>query len=165
MDNAGDRHAIFDFLVNNTMAADDDRAAFFDFIGAAFEYLAEDLDGHLSFRKADDIHRRLWLSAHGVNVAQRIRRRDQAESIRIIDNRSEEIHGIDNGEIGSQTKHSGVVGRFRPDQHIGVVEFRQLVQDLHEVGGAELSGSTRGLDLLPLLFRSVELLALGAKAV
>jgi hypothetical protein len=29
-----------------------------------------------------------------------------------------------------------------------VIKFRQIVQNLHEVGGAELSGSTRGLDLL-----------------
>jgi hypothetical protein len=29
-----------------------------------------------------------------------------------------------------------------------MLELGQLVQDLHEVGGAELGGSTRGLDLL-----------------
>jgi hypothetical protein len=29
-----------------------------------------------------------------------------------------------------------------------MIKLGQIVQDLHEVGGAELSGSTRGLDLL-----------------
>jgi hypothetical protein len=29
-----------------------------------------------------------------------------------------------------------------------MVKLGQVVQDLHEIGGAELGGSTRGLDLL-----------------
>ena len=49
---------------------------------------------------------------------------------------------------GPKTIHPRVVGGFRSDQHIDVVKLRQAVQNLHEVGGAELGGSTRGLDLL-----------------
>ena len=66
----------------------------------------------------------------------------------IVDDRREKIHRVDDRQIGTQTIHPGIVGGFSADQHIGMVELRQLVQNLREVGGAELGGSTRGLDLL-----------------
>jgi hypothetical protein len=42
MNDAGDCHAVFDLLVDDAVAADDHRAAFFDLVGAAFEHFAED---------------------------------------------------------------------------------------------------------------------------
>ena len=71
-----------------------------------------------------------------------------AENIRIIDDRSEKIDGVHDSEVRPETIYPRVVGGFRSDQHIDVVKLRQAVQNLHEVGGAELGGSTRGLDLL-----------------
>ena len=87
-----------------------------------------------------------WARRPCVDVAERIRRRDLPEGIRVIDNRREKIDRVDDGEVRPQAKYSGIVGGLRPDQHVRVVEFWQIVQNLHEVGRAELSGSTRGFD-------------------
>ena len=70
------------------------------------------------------------------------------KNVGVIDNGSEKIDGVDDGEVGPKTIHPRVVGGFRSDQHVDVVKLRQAVQNLHEIGGAELGGSTRGLDLL-----------------
>ena len=148
MNDAGDRHAIFYFFVDDAVAADDHRAAFYNFVGAAFEDLTENGKVHLALGKTDDVHAGLGLAAHGVDIAQRIGRGNLPESIGIVDDGREKIHRVDDGQVGPQTKHPGVVGGFGADQHVGVFELRQVVQNLHEVGGAELSGSTRGLDLL-----------------
>ena len=59
-----------------------------------------------------------------------------------------EIDGVDDSKVGPKTIHPRVVGGFRSDQHVDVVKLRQAVQNLHEIGGAELGSSTRGLDLL-----------------
>ena len=71
-----------------------------------------------------------------------------AKNIGVIDDGSEKIDGVDDGEVGPKTIHSRVVGGFRSDQHVDVVKLRQAVQNLHEIGGAELGSSTRGLDRL-----------------
>ena len=102
----------------------------------------------MPFGKADDVHAGLGVTPHGVDVAQRISGGDLAENIRIIDDRSEKIDGVHDSEVRPETIYPRVVGGFRSDQHIDVVKLRQAVQNLHEVGGAELGGSTRGLDLL-----------------
>src|SRR5688572_9163447 len=144
MNDSGDGHAVFDLFIDDAVTAYDDRATFPDFVGAAFEDFAQDLDVHLPLGKTDEIQTGLGLAAHSVDVAERIRRRDLPKGIGVIDNRGEEIDGVDDGKVRSQAKYSRVVRRLRPDQHIDVVELWQIVQNLHEVGGAELSGSTRG---------------------
>ena len=88
------------------------------------------------------------LAAHGVNIAQRVRRRDLPEDIGIVDNRREEIDRVDDRKVGAQSIHPGVVAGFGADQHVGIFELGQVVQNLREVGGAELCCSTRGFDLL-----------------
>ena len=148
MDDPGDRHAEFNFLVDNAVAADHHRAAFLDFVGAAFENFTENFDIHFPLGETDDVHASLGLAAHGINVAQRIGCRNLAEDVRIVDDGREKIHGVDDGQVGTQTIHPGVVGGFGADQHVGMMKLGQIVQNLHEVGGAELSSSTRGLYVL-----------------
>ena len=124
MNDAGDRHAVLDLFVDDAVAADDHRAALFDLIGAAFEDLAEDGDIHLALGKADDVHAGLGLAAHGVNIAQRVGRGNLAEEIGIVDDGREEVHRVDDRQVGAQTIHPGVVGGFGADQHVGIVELR-----------------------------------------
>jgi hypothetical protein len=71
-----------------------------------------------------------------------------AKDIRVIHDRGKKIHRVDDRQIGSESIHTRVVGGLGADKQIGVLKLGQLVQNLREVGGAELSGSTRGLDLL-----------------
>src|ERR1043166_215703 len=140
MDDSGDGHAILDFFIDDTVSADNHGAALFYFIGASLENLTEHADVHLSFRKANDVQTCFRLATHGINIAQRVSSGDLAKKIRVVNNRSKKIHRVHDGEIRTQTKHPCVVGGFGPDQHIGVIEFGQFVQNLHEVGGAELGG-------------------------
>src|SRR5262245_60680635 len=148
MDGSRDRHAIFDFLIDDAVPADDYGATFFHFVGAAAQNLAKNLDVYSPLRKANNVHAGLRFTTHGIDIAQRISSGDLAENIRVIDDGSEKIDGVDDGEVGTKPIDPRVVGGFGSDQHIGIVKLRQAVQDLHEVGGAELGGSTRGLDLL-----------------
>src|SRR5262249_31902148 len=128
--------------------ADDHGATFFHFVGAAAQNLAKNRDVYLPLRKANNVHAGLRFTAHGIDIAQRISSGDLAKNIRVIDDGSEKIDGVDDGEVGTKTIDPRIVGGFGSDQHVGVVKLRQAVQNLHEVGGAELGGSTRGLDLL-----------------
>ena len=69
-------------------------------------------------RPADNRERRDRAAAHGVDVAQRIDRGDGAEGVRVVHDRGEEIHRLDEGELRRQLVHAGVVGGVKPDQHI-----------------------------------------------
>ena len=66
----------------------------------------------------------LRLGAHGVDVAQRVGRRDLAEHVRVVDDRREEIDRVDDRQVAPQAEHSRIVGRFRADNHIGVALTR-----------------------------------------
>ena len=62
---AGDGQPVLDLLVDDGVAADDDRAGFLDLVGAAPQHLAQHLDVHLSLGEADDVEapwraRRPW---------------------------------------------------------------------------------------------------------
>ncbi len=82
--------------------------------------------------------------AHGVDVAERVRRGDGSERERIVDNRSEKIDRLHQRHVGRQTVHSGVVGGIEADQNIGIFHARyareHLVQDLW----TQFRRSTRG---------------------
>src|SRR5262249_61531909 len=79
---------------------------------------------------------------------RRIRTGELDENVGAVDEGGGKIAGGGDGEGGTKTIAPRVVGGFGSGQHVGVVKLRQAVQDLHEGGGAELGGSTRGLDLL-----------------
>src|SRR5207249_12218997 len=108
----------------------------------------KNLDFHFTLREANDVHASLGFTAHGIDIAQRVGSGDLTKNVGVIDNGSEKTDGVDDGEVGPKTIHPRVVGGFRSDQHVDVVKLRQAVQNLHEIGGAELGSSTRGLDLL-----------------
>src|SRR5262245_48003317 len=148
MDGSGDCHAIFDFLVDDAVASDDHSATFFHFVGASAPTIAMHRDVYFPLRKANNVHAGLRFTAHGIDIAQRISSGDLAKNIRVIDDGSEKIDGVDDGEVGTKTIDPRIVGGFGSDQHVGVVKLGQAVQNLHEVGGAELGGSTSCLDLL-----------------
>lgn len=148
MNHAGNGHPEFDFFIDDAVTADHDRAAFFHLFSAALENLAQNFDVHLAFREANDVHARFGLAAHGVDVTQGVSRGNLAKDIGVIDDRRKKIHRVDDREIGPESIDPGIVGRVGADKQIGIPELGELVQDLREVGGAELSGSTRGFDLL-----------------
>ena len=148
MDHSGDCHAIFDFFIDDAVAADHNRAGLLDPLRPAFHDLAEDLDIHLALGKGDDVQRRFGLCSHRIDIAQRIGRGDLAEDVGVIHNGGEKINRIDDGQIRPKTIHSCVVGGLSPDNDIRMIKLGKAVQHLHQVGRAELGGSTCSRDLL-----------------
>ena len=76
---SGDREAELQLLVDDAVAADDDRARLVHLVLTAAQDLGEHLERQLARRKADDVQRRERLAAHRVDVGQRVRRGDLAE--------------------------------------------------------------------------------------
>ena len=71
--------------------------------------------GSLPDGKADDVQRGERLTAHRVDVGQRVRRGDLPEQIRIVDDRREEVDGLHEREIVGQHEDARVVERLAPN--------------------------------------------------
>ena len=82
------------------------------------------------------------------------------ERIRVVDDRREEVHRVDDGEIRSKAEYSRIVGRLRADNQVRMFPRRKGVQNLQQVGGAELRRST-GCGHLLRQPRQLELLTPG----
>ena len=74
-----------------------------------------------SVGKRDDGKRGGGASAHGVNVAERIRRGNLAERKRIVGNRREKIDCLDERQFIAQLIHPGVVVGFEANEKIRII--------------------------------------------
>ncbi len=122
--------------------APDDQAISFGRLGvAAFQYFPQDvlIQRH---REPDDIHGQERRAPHGVNVAQRVGRRDLPELEGVIGYGREKIDRHNQRDVVVQAVDGRVVPRLRPDQQIGVTDHWNMLQDLNQVLQAELRGST-----------------------
>src|SRR5690242_2578411 len=102
------------------MTADHDTSGFHHFGKATGKDLLQDIEIAFS-GKAYDGQRGQGASAHGVNVAQGVGGRDLAESEWVVDDGSEEIHGLDQRLRGGNFVHSGVVGCAKANQNVRVM--------------------------------------------
>ena len=93
MNCSGNSVAKLDVVVADGVAADDRAVRFFHFVEAAADNLLEDC-GVTFFRKADDGKRGDGFATHGINIAERIGRRDLPKSEWIVDDGCEKIHGL-----------------------------------------------------------------------
>ena len=98
------------------MAADDRDPRSRRDVGAAAHDLAQDVPAELLERKRDDVHRRQRHPAHRVDVRQRVRRRDPAEVVRVVDDRREEVDRHHECDLIGQLEHRSVVGGVRADE-------------------------------------------------
>jgi len=123
-------------------------ASFSRFLPAASQDLAEHLDVQRAPWEANDVECRAWLGAHRVDIADGVRRRDLTEDERVVDDRCEEVDGVDDRQIGAQPKHAGIVVGLRADDDIRVMEGWKVVKNLRQVGWPELGGATGRFDVL-----------------
>ena len=120
VDSAGDRVAELDFLVADGVAADHGAAGFDHLRKAAGEDALEHLE--IAFiGKTDERERAERASAHGVDVAERVDGGDLPEGVGIVHDGGEEIHGLNEGGVGRDQVHPGVVGEIEADQNVGVL--------------------------------------------
>ncbi len=115
VDDAGNCVPKLNIVVSNRMAADDAAFCFRHFRKATANDLLENV--RCTFvRKANDRKRGNRFSAHGIHVTQRIRRRNLSECKWIIDNRREEIDGLNHRHFRAQQIHPGVVVGVKTNQ-------------------------------------------------
>ncbi len=60
-------------------------------------------------------------SAHGVDVTQGVGGGNLSEGVRVVNDRGEKIHGLDQRLCGGNFVHSGVVGCVKANQDIRVM--------------------------------------------
>ncbi len=94
-------------------------------------------------REGADVERRDRHPAHRIDVAQRVGRRDPAEVVRIVDDGREEVDGLDQGQIVREPVDTRIVARADADENVRIRRWRQVAQDLRQVGGADFTCSTR----------------------
>ena len=120
MNHAGHGVPELHFIIANAVPANHRTASFHHLRQAAGQDPLQNCQVTL-LRKADQSQRGQRASPHGVHVTQRISRRDLAESIRIVDNRREEVDRLYQRRISRDLIHAGVVGVIEADQHIRVL--------------------------------------------
>src|ERR1035438_8036149 len=113
MDHAGYRVAKFCFLVADAVASHDCASGFDHLRQAAGQDALEDLDISL-VGEADQSERGERLSAHGIDIAERIGGGDLAEDVWIVDDGGEEIHRLDERRLRRELIHASVV---RSEEH------------------------------------------------
>ena len=149
--------AVFRFGIADGMAAGDDNAGLCRLRIAAAEHLAHGLVRHLR-RDRHDIQRELRLRAHGVNIADGVRRSDLAEHKGIVHDRREKVQRLHKHEIVRDFINAGVVARIVADEQALVIYRGQSLQELCERAGADLraaSGAARELCHANFIFHSL----------
>ena len=140
---AGDREAELDLLVVDAVPADEDDARLAQLVHAAFEHADEPLVAQRVDRPADDRERRQRRATHRVDVAERIRRRDLAEEVRIVDARREDIHRLHQAELRAHLEDARVVGGAESDEQPRIADRRQPREDSRRVPRREFSRRSR----------------------
>ena len=118
------------------------------------------LPGHL-LRHAHKIQGQLWLSAHGVDVAEGVGGGDLPEQVGVVGNGREEIHRLHQGQLIGDFVDRGVVALIKPHQQIGVLVNPYSVQKLRQHPGPYLcaaSGAAGQLGELDCVFHQNALL-------
>src|SRR6185436_2558128 len=140
---SGDRQAVLELLVDDGVPTDDEGARLVDLVLSSAENVAEDGQRQFPRWKSDDRQRGERLSAHCVDVGQRIRRGDLAEQVRIVDDRREKVDGLHERHVGGQYEDPRVVHRLVPYQQARIGTARQSFECLRQVTRTQLGGSTR----------------------
>ena len=139
----GHRQPELQLVVDDRVAADDERAGFVDLVLPAAEDVGEHVEREPIRGKADDVERGERLAAHRVHVRERVRRGDLAERVRIVDDGREEVDRLHEREIFRQLKHAGVVEGLAPDEQPRVRFDRDAGEGLREIETSELRGASR----------------------
>jgi hypothetical protein len=143
VDQPRDRVAELDLRIAHAVAAQQRAARLAQLVEPSLHDLACPLGREVPLREGRDRERGERLSAHRVDVGERVGRGDLAERVGIVHHRREEVDGLDQRARLVQPEHTGVVAGPMVDQHPGVVVLGQAAQDLSQLGRAELAGSTR----------------------
>lgn len=114
MDESRDAQAVLWFVILNGVTARDDASGLNSF-GMPTLQNGANVVFRKAVRHAQKVHRHSWLAAHGIHVAQRVRRGDLTKEIRIVHNGGEEVDRLNDGDLVGDAVHGGVVAAVVAD--------------------------------------------------
>ena len=101
------------------MAARDGAAGLNALVGAARQNLPRNLNAQAA-GNAQQVHGVARTPAHGVDVRQRVCRRDLAKQERVVDHRREEVDGLNESQVFANTEDTRIVGGIEPHEQVVV---------------------------------------------
>ena len=99
MDGADHCHAVLGLRVVDGVPAGDQATGRAGDGRATVEHLCQQLERQVLPRPRHQVQREQGSAAHGIHVGQRVRRRDAAPVVGIVDDRGEEVRGHHDREI------------------------------------------------------------------
>ncbi|MFT6499293.1 MAG: hypothetical protein ACJAT6_001429 [Akkermansiaceae bacterium] len=109
VDRSGDGKSIKRFRVLDGVTSGEGAMGFRDFIGASSQDLVDGIEIKLVGWHCDDVHGRDGLPSHGVNIGEGVGGCDLPEEIRVVDDRSEEIECLNQGQVFADAVYGSVV--------------------------------------------------------
>ena len=131
MHKTGHGQTVFRFIVKNAVATANDCAGFSALLIAALQNCMHSRFRHV-LRNAHHVKRELRLTAHCINIRERICCGDLTEQIRIIGYRRKEIYRLHNCELRTDTIYGGVVALIESDKEVRIRKCRQVAEQLGE---------------------------------
>ena len=115
-------------------------------VDAALQHPPEGLARQVVDRPAHDVEREERPSAHRVHVRERVRGRDAAPVVRVIDDRREEVERRHDGLAGGQAVDRGVVAGVGGHEHLGGDRWQvEAGEHGQEIVRSELAAAARAV--------------------
>jgi hypothetical protein len=96
----------------------------------------------LGDRERHQVQREERPRAHRPDVGEGVRGGDAAEPVRVVDDRREEVDGLDDRLLVGEREDGRVVARLVADEDARIVGAWEVAQDLREIRRADLARST-----------------------
>ena len=141
----GDRQAELGFGVLDGVSTEDGNARLGRLVLGAAQDLLEDHQRQTLVRKTDDVQGEQRPGAHGVDIRQRVGRRDGPEAVGVIDDGREEVGGLDDGQLVAHPVDGGIVAGVHAHEHGRVRRHRQLGQHLLQHLRAQLASAAHAV--------------------
>ena len=122
MNKTGYTKSIFWLIILHGVSSYEYRSCLFHFICSS----CQDFSQHCriqTIRKSYDIQRNLRFPSHRINIAERICRCNLTESIGVIHNWSEEVHGLNQCNILCHFIDCRIIGRLDAYEQIVIMKF------------------------------------------
>ena len=145
VDHAGDGEAVLGLGIVDRVPAHDRGAGGADDVVAPAQDLGEHLGSELLDRPRDQVQRGERPATHRVHVRERVGGRDPPEVVRVVDDRREEVGGLDDGQVLAQAVDGGVIAGRGADEEVGVGRLRQRLHNRGEQRRGHLARAPRAV--------------------
>ena len=142
MHKARDRQTVDRLRAVDGVPAGDDCACFIRLVVAAAQNLAHSFIVH-RVRQAHDVERQLRRAAHGVDVAERVRRGNLPVQERVVHNRREKVRRLDDCRVVTDDIDACVVALVVADDQPRVCVRAEALQHFDERSRADLCPAAR----------------------